>query len=97
MYKPGEEWCVWAVADELMEYDRVYFVSAASEDAITEPVIANADAVVSYTPRYDDLKEEEAQSMRIASGNHKLSWEYLQYLHKYCIESYHCRERRRME
>ncbi len=97
VYKPGEEWCVWAVADELMEYDRVYFVSAASEDAITEPVIANADAVVSYTPRYDDLKEEEAQSMRIASGNHKLSWEYLQYLHKYCIESYHCRERRRME
>ena len=97
VYKPGEEWCVWAVADELMEYDRVYFVSAASEDAITEPVIANADAVVSYTPRYDDLKEEEAQSMRIASGNHKLSLEYLQYLHKYCIESYHCRERRRME
>ena len=24
VYKPGEEWCIWAVADELMEYDRVY-------------------------------------------------------------------------
>lgn len=97
VYKPGEEWCIWAVADQLMEYDRVYFVSAASEDAITEPVIANADAVVSYTPRYDDLKEEVAQSMRIPSGNQKLSWGYLQYSHKYCIENYHCRERRSME
>lgn len=97
VYKPGEEWCVWAVADELMEYDRVYFVSDSSEDAITEPEIANADAVVGYIPVYDDLKDEEAQDMRIPSGNHKLSWSYLQYSHKYCFESFYCRERRSME
>lgn len=92
IYKPGEEWCVWAVADELMEYDGVYFVSAASEDAITEPAIANAEAVVGYTPLYDDVKDEAAQEMRIPSGNQKLDKSYLQYSHKYCIESYYCRD-----
>ena len=94
VYKPGEEWCIWAVADELMAYDRVYFVSAKSESAITEPTIADADAVVGYIPLYDDVKDEEAQNMRIPSGNNKLSWVHLQYPHKYCCEWYYSRERR---
>lgn len=74
VYTPGEEWCVWAVADELMEYDRVYFVSDSSEDAITEPEIANADAVVCYLPRDDGERDKEA---------------HLQYSHKYCDEWYY--------
>lgn len=90
IYKPGEEWCIWAVADELMKHERVYFVSAASEDAITEPVIAAADAVVIYTPLYDDVKDAEAQGMRIPSGNGKLSEGHLQHLHKFCDEWYYC-------
>lgn len=90
IYKPGEEWCIWAVADELMQYDRVYFASAASEDAITEPAIAEADAVVVYTPLYDDVKDEEEQCMRIPSGNGNLSEGHLQYSHKFCNEWYYC-------
>lgn len=90
IYKPGEEWCIWAVADELMQHDRVYFVSAASEDPITDPVIVAADAVVSYNPRYDDVKDEAAQSMRIPSGNWNLSEGHLQHLHKFCVEWYNC-------
>lgn len=90
IYNPGEEWCIWAVADQLMEYDRVYFVSAASEDPITEPVIADADAVVGYIPQYDDLQDKMAQDARIGLGNQKLSEEHLQYLHKFCEEWYYC-------
>lgn len=90
VYQPGEEWCIWAVADELMAYDRVYFVSAAREDPITEPAIANADAVVAYLPLYDDVKDEAAQNMRISSGNPKLSKAHKQYSHKYCEEWYYC-------
>lgn len=89
IYKPGEEWCIWAVADELMKHDRVYFVSAASENTITEPVIAAADAVVLYTPLYDDAKDEEAQCMRVPSGNGKLSEGHLQHSHKFCDEWYY--------
>lgn len=90
VYNPGEEWCIWAVADELMEYDRVYFVSAASMEPVTEPPIADADAVVVYLPRYDDVKDKAAQNMRILSGNKKLSEIHLQRSHKYCDEWYFC-------
>lgn len=90
VYKPGEEWCIWAVADELMAYDRVYFVSAASEEPITEPSIAAADAVVVYLPLYEDERDETVQSGRISSGNGKLSECHLQYPHKYCKEWYYC-------
>ena len=83
VYKPGEEWCVWAVADVLMEYDRVYFVSAESEDVITEPAIANADELGVYLPLYDDVKDGEAQRMRIAASC-GLAEAKLQYLYKYC-------------
>jgi hypothetical protein len=90
IYKPGEEWCIWAVADELMQHDRVYFVSAAGEAPILEPTIAAADAVVIYTPLYDDVKDEEAQYLRVSSGNGKLSEGHLQHLHKFCAEWYDC-------
>lgn len=89
VYNPGEEWCIWAVADELMEYDRVYFVSAAGEEPITEPTIADADAVVAYLPHYDDMKEQTAQNMRIFAENGKLSEFRLQQSHKYCSEWYY--------
>lgn len=89
IYNPGEEWCIWAVADELMEYDRVYFVSAAGEEPVTEPVIADADEVTVYLPLYEDAQEEEAQKMRISAGNTKLPEAYLQYPHEYCNEWYY--------
>lgn len=90
VYKPGEEWCIWAVADELMEYDRVYFIAADSEELIKEPAVMDADAVVIYLPCRDDGKEEAAQSMWLLSGNAKLSEGRLQYRHKYCSEWYYC-------
>lgn len=89
VYKPGEEWCIWAVADELMEYDRVYFVSAAGGEPVKEPSIEAADAVVAYLPLYDDGKEEEAQRLRITSGNGELAESHLQHSHKYCTEWYY--------
>ncbi len=93
VYCPGEEWCVWAVADELMEYDRVYFVSAENKEPLGEPAIADADAVVIYLPYYGDEKAEDAQSIRLPEGNAKLTEGHLQYWHKYCSEWYYCGDR----
>lgn len=82
VYRPGEEWCIWAVADVLMEYDSVYFVSAESEEPITEPAIADADALAVYLP-FDDEGKEGAQNRRIAASC-KLTQRHRQYQYKYC-------------
>lgn len=87
VYRPGEEWCIWAVADELMEYERVYFVSADSEALITEPAIANAEALVAYLPD-DDWENGEEQFMRIAASCQASSAKR-QYLHPYCESWYY--------
>lgn len=90
VYQPGEEWCIWAVADEMMEYERVYFVSAENTEPLKEPAVMDADAVVIYLPCSDDGKEEAAQGMWLLSGNAKLSEGRLQYRHKYCSKWYYC-------
>lgn len=88
VYNPGEEWCIWAVVDELMAYDRVYFVSAASEEPITDPAVADAAALVAYLPAHDDEKDEAPQNGRITASC-KLTKERLQYSHKYCESWYY--------
>lgn len=88
VYRPGEEWCIWAVADVLMEYDSVYFVSAESEEPITEPAIADADALAAYLPFDGDGKEETAQNRRIAASC-KLTKRHRQYRYKYCEAWYY--------
>lgn len=88
VYRPGEEWCIWAVADVLMEYDSVYFVSAESEEPIMEPTIADADALVVYLPFDGDGKEGAAQNSRIAASC-KLSKRHRQYQGKYCEAWYY--------
>lgn len=87
VYQPGEEWCIWAVADELMEYERVYFVAADSEELITEPAIANADALVAYLPD-DDWENGEEQFMQIAASC-QASSARVQYRHSYCESWYY--------
>jgi len=87
VYRPGEEWCIWAVADELMEYGRVYFIAADSEELITEPAIANADALVAYLPD-DDWEKGEEQFMRIAASC-KASAARVQFRHSYCESWYY--------
>lgn len=86
VYRPGEEWCIWAVADELMEYERVYFAASDSAEPITEPAIANADTLVAYLPN-DDYEDGQEQSMRISASCHA-SWMRLQYRHPYCESWY---------
>ncbi len=88
VYRPGEEWCIWAVADVLMEYDRVYFVSAESEEPIREPAIADADALAAYLPFDGDGKEETAQNRRIAASC-KLTERHWQYQYKFCEAWYY--------
>lgn len=86
VYQPGEEWCIWAVADVLMEYERVYFISADSGELITEPAIVNADALVGYLS-YEDWESGEGPLERFAA-NYALGARH-QYRHPYCESCYY--------
>lgn len=88
VYQPGEEWCIWAVADVLMEYERVYFISADIDGLITEPAIVNADALVVYLSREDWEKKEPGPNGWIAASCHALG-AYRQYGHPYCESCYY--------
>lgn len=57
-YQPGEEWCVWAVADELMVYPEVYFAAAGSVEPIADDRIENAHALTVYAAEDVDVEEQ---------------------------------------
>ena len=67
LYQPGEEWCIWDVADELFMYPKVYFAAADTgfEDILYDAGIQDADSVVVYIAGGAD---ETGQDMRAAYG-----------------------------
>lgn len=62
LYRPGEEWCIWDVTNELLEYPAVYFASAEHVSEIEDETICKADAVVLYMPKGDGAAERLAGS-----------------------------------
>lgn len=81
LYNEDADWCVWDVANELMEYDRVYFAAADKESPITDDVIQNASSLVVYLA---DGADVQTQLARIYAGSSRLSACELQYEEKYC-------------
>lgn len=56
-YRTGEEWCVWAVTNELFAYPQVYFVAVDGEGAIFDERIQNANSLVVYIANGADEKK----------------------------------------
>lgn len=86
LYQPGEEWCVWAVADQLFSYKKVYF-AAAGGGAIEEPEIAAAPSLVVYLAKGADPQRELA---RLRAGEGGLRKMRLRFAGSYC-EAYELR------
>lgn len=81
LYNEGADWCIWDAANELMEYEGVYFASAGNVNLIGDSVIANASSLVVYLA---DGADVQAQIDRILGSNKKLTDYELQYEEKYC-------------
>ncbi len=92
LYKKGEEWCIWDVANELFAYPEVYFVDvqrgAQDELYANAERIQNADALVVYLANAADTDE---QAVRDAVGE---QWEtnngQLMFSEKYCNVYFFC-------
>ena len=84
LYQPGEEWCIWDVADELLMYPKVYFaaVDGSAVDRFDDAEIQNADSLVVYIAAGADLTE---QTMGVAaSDNLKIGHCTEIFAEKYC-------------
>ena len=82
-YRTGEEWCVWAVANELLAYPQVYVAAVDGEGMIDEERIRNADSLVVYIASGAD---EEKHLQRVSDSAPALSdsqWERV-YEQQYC-------------
>lgn len=92
LYKEGEEWCIWDVANELFAYPGVYFVDVQrvvqGEESVDYEKIRNADALVVYLSNAAGVDE---QALRAAFGD---KWEtdtgQLMFSEKYCDVYYFC-------
>ncbi len=82
-YRTGEEWCVWAVANELLAYPQFYVAAVDGEGMIDEERIRNADSLVVYIASGAD---EEKHLQRVSDSAPALSdsqWERV-YEQQYC-------------
>lgn len=60
-YRPGEEWCIWDVTNELQAYPAVFFVSVDGAEPIEDEKIARADSLVVYLAKGVDVREQLAR------------------------------------
>lgn len=57
LYNEATPYHVWWRSQELMEYDRVYFVSEGNKEEITDEIICGSDKVIVYAADYDTQEE----------------------------------------
>ena len=82
LYQAGAEWCIWDVANELLEYSEVYFVSTDSVDVMKDEKIRQAESLVVYVA---DGADADAQLGRILESNlHLTEYRELIFEEKYC-------------
>lgn len=53
LYNPNNVWMIWDESEELMQYDKIYFVSLADESAITDSAILESDEIYVYASRME--------------------------------------------
>lgn len=83
IYQTGEEWCVWAVTNELLEYPQVYFAAADSAESILEERIRNAGSLVVYLASGADERKNLQRVLDGAPALADCQWKRV-FEEKYC-------------
>lgn len=81
LYNSGSDWCVWASADELFSYQKVYFESTDHSELIEDATISQSPTLVAYIATDEN---ETAQLERILESNKNVSSYSLEYEETYC-------------
>lgn len=67
MFNPATPHNVWRLTDELLQYDRVFYMNEENLDKITEPDVVNADKIVLYVAD-NDHKEDALKNITDSCG-----------------------------
>ena len=84
LYNPNNMWMIW---DELMQYERIYFVSLADTVPIEEKELLEADRIYVYTSRMEageELMDRLLEDSTELSGKEKIR--ELLYCDLYCLD-----------
>ncbi len=68
LYNDATPYHVWWRSQELMEYDRLYFVSEGNKEQITDEIICGSDRVIVYAADYDTQEESLAMILESIPG-----------------------------
>ena len=56
IYNPDNQWMVWDDAKELMQYEKIFFISADNEDEIADTDVINSSDIYVYATRTDGAR-----------------------------------------
>ncbi len=73
IYNPDNQWMIWDDAAELMQYDRIFFISADNKDEISDSDIATADRIYVYSARSDEAMERLKNMLELGGEERTLS------------------------
>ena len=69
-YNPNNEWMIWDEAEELMQYDKIYFVNLRNEEPIQDEVLRKEEEIYIYSTR---MEEVEQVMIQLLEENPKLT------------------------
>ena len=75
LYNDVTPYHVWWCAQELMQYEKIYFVSEANKEKITDEIICNSDKVIVYAADYET--QEESLQMILDSNRNLEGYELM--------------------
>ncbi len=57
IYNPDNQWMIWDDAKELMQYEKIFFISADNKDEIADTDVTNAKDIYVYAARTEGAKD----------------------------------------
>lgn len=74
MFNPLTPHNVWRLTDEILEYDKVYYMDESNLQRVTDPEIVNADKVILYVADEDHQKDAIEEFLKGCKNLSDITW-----------------------
>ena len=63
-YNPNNEWMIWDEAEELMQYEKIYFLNLRNEEPIQDELLRKEEEIYLYSTRMEEVEQVMAQLLK---------------------------------